>query len=108
MKLMRFDDDKTGLLVELPSGPHVIDVVTSIGALVPEHPISYGVLNGLLKEKGNWAPHIQRWKMARAGLRRLAILAQTAGSSQVVLRRPDEIRDLSIQYQDGIVRHRGV
>jgi hypothetical protein len=103
MKLIRFDDDKTGLVVELPSGPHVIDVVASIGALVPEDPISHGVLNGPLKEKGNWAPLIQHWKMARAGLRRLAFLAQTAGSSQVVLRRHHEIRDSSIHYPGGIV-----
>jgi hypothetical protein len=36
MKLIRFDDDKTGLVVELSAGPHVVDVVASIGALVPE------------------------------------------------------------------------
>jgi hypothetical protein len=92
MKLIRFDDDRTGLVVELPSGPHVIDVVASIGALVPEDPISHGVLNGLLKDNGNWAPLIQHWKMARAGLRRLTVLAQSGGAPQVVLRRHDEIR----------------
>jgi hypothetical protein len=98
MKLIRFDDHKTGLVVELPSGPHIIDVVASIGALVPEDPISHGVLNGLLKDNGNWAPLIQHWKMARAGLRRLAILAQTAGSSQIMLRRPDEVRGASSHH----------
>lgn len=102
MKLIRFDNDKTGLVVELPSGPHVIDVVASIGALVPEDPISHGVLNGILKDEADWASLIQHWKMARAGLRRLAILAQTAGSSQVVLRRYDEIRGASSQYPNGI------
>jgi hypothetical protein len=91
MKLIRFDDDKTGLVVELSSGPHVVDVVASIGALVPEDPISHGLLNGLLKDKGSWAPLIQHWKMARSGLRRLGILAQTVGSSQIVLRQLDEI-----------------
>jgi hypothetical protein len=102
MKLIRFDDGKTGLVVELPCGPHIIDVVASIGALVPEDPISHGVLNGLLKDNGNWAPLIQHWKMARAGLRRLAILAQTAGSSQIVLRRCDEVRGASSRHSDGI------
>jgi hypothetical protein len=92
MKLVRFDDDKTGLVIELSSGPHVVDVVASIGALIPEDPISHGVLNGLLKDNGNWAPLIQHWKMARSGLRRLAILAQTAGSSQIVLRRLDDLK----------------
>ena len=92
MKLVRFDDDKTGLVVELSSGPHVVDVVASIGALIPGDPISHGVLNGLLKDNGSWAPLIQHWKMARSGLRRLAILAQTAGSSQIVLRRLDDLK----------------
>jgi hypothetical protein len=92
MKLVRFDDDKTGLVVELSSGPHVVDVIASIGALIPEDPISHGVLNGLLKDNGSWAPLIHHWKMARSGLRRLAILAQTAGSSQIVLRRLDDLK----------------
>src|ERR1700682_2808287 len=92
MKLIRFGGNKTGVVVELASGIHVIDVVASIGALVPEDPISHGVLNGLLKDNGNWAPLIQHWKMARAGLRGLTILAQSGGSSRVVLRRYDEIR----------------
>ena len=95
MKLVRFDDDQTGLVVELSSGPHVIDVVASIGALVPEDPISHGILNGLLKDKGGWAPLINHWKMARSGLRRLAALAQTAGSSQIVLRRLDQVKTSS-------------
>jgi hypothetical protein len=102
MKLIRFDDDRTGLVVELPSGPYVIDVVASVGALVPEDPISHGVLNGLLKDKADWASLIQHWKMARVGLRKLAILAQTAGSSKVVFRRYDEIRGASSGYSDGI------
>lgn len=102
MKLIRFDDDRTGLVVELPSGTHVIDVVASVGALVPEDLISHGVLNGILKDKADWASLIQHWKMARAGLRRLASLARTPGSSQVVLRRYDEICGASSHYPDGI------
>jgi hypothetical protein len=102
MKLVWFDDDKTGLVVELPSGPHIIDVVASIGALVPGDPISHGVLNGLLKDKGNWALLIQHWKMARAGLRKLAILAQAGGSSQMVLRRCDDVRISSSRHPGGI------
>src|SRR6202041_3624889 len=95
MELVRFDHAKTGLVIELSSGPHVVDVVASIGALIPEDPISHGVLNGLLKDNGNWAPLIEHWKMARAGLRRLTILTQSGTSPQVVLRRYDEIRGAS-------------
>jgi len=79
MELIRIDGNKTGLVVELASGTHVVDVVASIGALAPEDPISHGVLNGLLKDNGSWAQLIQHWRMARMGLRRLAVLAQASG-----------------------------
>src|SRR6201987_2787759 len=75
MKLVRFDGGKTGLMVELRSGPHVIDVIGSLGALAPDDPISQGILNGILKDKGSWAPLIDHWEQARTGLRRLAALA---------------------------------
>ena len=75
MKLVRFNGGKTGLLVELPGGPHVIDVVGSLGALAPDDPISQGVLNGILRDKGSWALLIEHWRYARSGLRRLARLA---------------------------------
>lgn len=100
MKLIRFDGNKTGLVVELASGTHVVDVVASIGALAPEDPISHGVLNGLLKDNGSWAQLIQHWAMARMGLRRLAVLAQASGP--VVLRRLDEVRGTSARHPDGI------
>jgi hypothetical protein len=100
MKLIRFDGNKTGLVVELASGTHVVDVVASIGALALEDPISHGVLNGLLKDNGSWAQLIQHWGMARKGLRRLAVLAQASGP--VVLRRLDEVRGTSARHPDGI------
>ena len=100
MKLIRFNGNKTGLVVELASGTHVVDVVASIGALAPEDPISHGVLNGLLKDNGSWAQLIQHWGMARMGLRRLAVLAQASGP--VVLRRLDEVRGTSARHPDGI------
>jgi hypothetical protein len=102
MKLVRFDGGKTGLAIELSSGPCLIDVVASVGALVPGDPISHGVLNGLLKENGSWAPLIQHWTRARAGLRRLAVLAQTPGSPQIVVRRRDDVRSTPSDRPDGI------
>jgi hypothetical protein len=75
MKLVRFDGGKTGLMIQLASGPHVVDVIGSLGALAPDDPISQGILNGILKDKGNWAPLIQHWEQAGSGLRRLASLA---------------------------------
>jgi hypothetical protein len=93
MKLVRFDDGKTGLVVQLPSGPHVIDVVCSLGALSPDDPISQGVLNGILKDKGSWAPLIEHWQRARIGLRRLGLLAlANPDGPRLVIRRIDEAR----------------
>ncbi|WP_156042050.1 hypothetical protein [Bradyrhizobium sp. URHD0069] len=91
MKLVRFDDWKTGLLVQLPIGLRVIDVVESLGALSFEAPIS-GVLNGILKDRGSWGPLIEHWGQASVGLRRLALLAAVGpGNSRLVIRRIDEI-----------------
>ena len=93
LKLVRFGEWRTGLVVELPTGPHVIDVVASVGMLLPEDPVSSGVLNGILREGGSWAPLIEHWTYARAGLKRLAEMA---------LRRPDH-PDLIMRPFDGIL-----
>jgi hypothetical protein len=91
MKLVRFDDWKTGLLVQLPIGLRVIDVVESLGALSFAAPIS-GVLNGILKDRGSWGPLIDHWGQASVGLRGLALLAAVGpGNSRLVIRRLDEI-----------------
>jgi hypothetical protein len=93
MKLVRFDGGKTGLMVELRSGPHVIDVIGSLGALAPDDPISQGILNGILKDKGSWAPLIEHWEQARTGLRRLAALAAAnPDRPHLVICRADEAR----------------
>jgi hypothetical protein len=93
LKLVRFGEWRTGLVVTLPTGPHVIDVVASVGSLLPEDPVSSGVLNGILREGGSWAPLIEHWTYVRAGLKRLA---------EVALRRPDH-PDLVMRPFDGIL-----
>ena len=40
MKLVRFGDRRTGLVVDLEADPHIIDVIASVGALLPHDPIS--------------------------------------------------------------------
>ena len=92
MKLVRFDGGKTGLMVQLASGPHVIDVIGSLGVLSPDDPISQGILNGILKDKGSWAPLIEHWEQVRIGLRRLASLAlANPDRPHLVICRPDEV-----------------
>jgi hypothetical protein len=93
MKLVRFDGGKTGLMVQFASGPHLIDVIGSLGALAPDDPISQGILNGILKDKGSWAPLIEHWEQARTGLRRLASLASAnPDRPHLVICRADEAR----------------
>lgn len=93
MKLVRFDGGKTGLMVQFDSGPHVIDVIGSLGAFAPDDPLSQGILNGILKDKGSWAPLIEHWEQARTGLRRLASLAcANPDRPQLVICRADEAR----------------
>jgi hypothetical protein len=92
MKLVRFDGGKTGLLVQLAYAPYVIDVIGSLGVLAPDDPISQGILNGILKDKGSWAPLIEHWQQARTGLRRLASLASANPvRPDLVMRRADEV-----------------
>jgi hypothetical protein len=91
MKLVRFDDGKTGLIVRLSTGLHVIDVIASLSALAQGDPISQGILNGIFKDKGSWGPLIEHWPIARVGLKRLANTAAIDGSG-VVLRRLDDVR----------------
>ena len=88
MKLVRFDDWRTGLLVELPEGPYLVDVVASLGVFLPEDPIANGILNGVLKAGRSWAPVIQHWKCIRPGLRRLALLASTCPDHPQLTMRP--------------------
>jgi hypothetical protein len=92
MKLVRFDGGKTGLMVQLAAGPHVIDVIGSLGVLAPDDPISQGILNGILKDQGSWAPLIEHWEQARIGLRRLASLAlANPDRPYLVICRVDEV-----------------
>jgi hypothetical protein len=102
MLLIRFDGNKTGLVVNLASGIHVVDVIASVGALALEDPISHGILNGPLKSNSSWAQLLEHWEMARKGLRRLAVLAQATGPTQVVLFRLDEVRCVSAHPPNGI------
>src|SRR5258708_14647956 len=93
MKFVRFDGGKTGLMVQLAAGPHVIDVIGSLGVFSPDDPITQGILKGILKDKGSWAPLIQHWEQARSGLRRLASLAlANPDRPHLVICRADEAR----------------
>jgi hypothetical protein len=75
MKLLRMSADRTGLLVLLPSGPHVVDIVRSLGAFVPHDPLANGFLNGALKDGCNWESIVKNWTYLRSPLQQLARIA---------------------------------
>ena len=75
MRLVRFGEARTGILLELPTGPHVLDVVASVGALSPGDTVSNGILNDILKEGGSWSPLVQHWATVRVELAKLVNMA---------------------------------
>ena len=83
MKLVRIDGEKTGLLVQLPTGPHVIDIVKSLGVFAAHDPVSGALINGVLKERCAWVALVNNWAYLRMPLK---LLARTA------LTNPDDAR----------------
>ena len=75
MKLVVIDGGAIGLLVELPAGPHVIDLANSLGALAGHDLVSGGLINGALKEKSAWGALVANWQYLRLPLARLAGIA---------------------------------
>jgi hypothetical protein len=94
MKLVRIDEEKIGLLVQLPTGPHAIDIAKSVGVFAALDPISGGLINGVLKEKCAWVALVNNWRYLR---KPLELLARTA------LTNPDDprlvISPLSLERQ---------
>jgi hypothetical protein len=103
VKLVRFDGGKTGLMVQLASGLYIIDVIGSLGAFSPGDPVSQGILNGILKDRGSWAPLIEHWEHARIGLRRLASMAlANPDRPRLVMFRADEVSLAALKNPGGI------
>jgi hypothetical protein len=93
MKLVGIDGGAIGLVVELPTGPHVIDLANSIGALAGHDLVSGGLINGALKEKSAWGALVANWQYLRLPLARLAgIAVANPDHPCLVLRRPADCR----------------
>jgi len=74
MKLVRLNDDKIGLFVLLPKGPHAIDIANSLGVFAHD-PLSNGLLNGALKDGHDWSAIVKHWVHLRWPLKRLLSIA---------------------------------
>ena len=75
MKLVKIDEEKVGLLVQLPTGPHVVDIAKSLGVFVGRDPVSGALINGVLKERCPWVALVNSWKYLRQPFE---LLARTA------------------------------
>ena len=51
MKLVRMNGKKLGLFVQLPTGPHAVDIVRSLGVFAAHDPGSGALINSVLKER---------------------------------------------------------
>src|SRR6185437_6945781 len=87
MQLVRMKGARIGLLVQLPTGPHTIDIVKSLGIFAAHDPLSGGILNGVLKEKCTWTALVNNWRYLHKPLELLA---------RAALNHPDDPR-LAIQ-----------
>ena len=77
MKLAKITDDKIGLIVTLPNGPHIVDIAKSVSVFTPHDPLSNGILNGVFKDGGDWLSIVKHWAQLRWPLKRLARIAET-------------------------------
>jgi hypothetical protein len=75
MKLVRMEGERIGLLVQLSTGPHTIDIVNSLGIFAVHDPLSGGILNGALKEQCSWTALVNHWHYLH---KPLELLARTA------------------------------
>ena len=109
MRLVRFGEARTGILLELPTGPHVLDVAASLSALSPGDAISNLILNNILKDGCNWSLLIQHWRSARIGLEKLVqIASSTPGHSGLVIHRCAEVDAMPKSAKGGEVIALGI
>jgi hypothetical protein len=78
MKLVRLNGEKIGLLVQPPTGPHVVDIVKSLGVFAAHDPVSGGLINGVLKERCAWVALVNNWSYLRKPFELLARTALTS------------------------------
>src|SRR5262245_58197122 len=74
MKVVQVNRGEIGLLVELPTGPHVVDIAKSLGVFAHDL-VSGGLVNGALKEQCAWAALVNNWAYLRMPFE---LLARTA------------------------------
>jgi 2-keto-4-pentenoate hydratase/2-oxohepta-3-ene-1,7-dioic acid hydratase in catechol pathway len=92
MKIARFDDWATGLVV---SDTHLIDVAASIDGLASYDAAAAATLQPLVcgEARLDWANMIEAWAVARRAMRQIETLGQT-GAAGIILRK---LADVTLQ-----------
>jgi hypothetical protein len=74
VKLVQTNRRSIGLLVDLPAGPHVLDLAKSLGVFAHD-PVSSALITSVMREKFVWVALVNHWQFLR---KPLALLARTA------------------------------
>jgi hypothetical protein len=75
MKFIRMSSEGVGLLVDLPTGTHVVDIAKSLGIFAAHDPVSGALIKGTLKAKSAWVALVDNWRYLRTPM---ALLSRTA------------------------------
>ena len=65
-------DGGIGLLVELPAGPHAVDIGRSLGVVAARDPVAGSLIDSTLKEASVWTALVNNWRSLRMPLTQLA------------------------------------
>lgn len=88
MKILRFDDWKTGLLIEGAGDAQVLDIGANLDLLYGHDATGAALIEKLLGPEGNgsWVPMIENWDGASKVLQAMQKLASPAGGSRLLLK----------------------
>ena len=94
MKILRFDDWKTGLLIEGPGGARVLDVGANLELLRAHDAAGATLVQTVLGAKGDgdWGPMIDSWDSAGKVLHAMIDMAGPGGGSRMLLKPLSSVR----------------
>jgi hypothetical protein len=103
MKLVTIDREKIGLLVQLPTGSHVVDIVKSLGVFATHNPMSGAFVSSALKQRCAWVALVSGWSYLRQSFEFLARTALNNPDDPRVVIYPTACRQLIEHPPRGIV-----
>jgi 2-keto-4-pentenoate hydratase/2-oxohepta-3-ene-1,7-dioic acid hydratase in catechol pathway len=94
VKILRFDDWKTGLLIEGSGSAQVLDVGANLDVFRVHDPAGATLLQTLLGAKGDgdWGPMIDSWESAGKVLHSMVNMAGSSGGSRMILKPLSSVR----------------